>query len=80
MPAITLDEAREYLAMWLKAEAKVSTGQSYTIGSRSLTRVDLTKIAERIDFWRNMVGQLEADPTGSNGGGRRVWRAVPRDL
>lgn len=79
MPSISLQEAREFLELWLRAEAKVSTGQSYTIGSRSLTRVNLAEIADRIDFWRNMVEKLEADPTGKNGG-RRIWRAVPRDL
>ncbi len=79
MPSFTLDEARRMLALWLEAEARVTTGQSYTIGSRSLTRVNVAEIAERIDYWRNQVAQLEADPTG-NRGGRRIWRAVPRDL
>lgn len=79
MAGITLEEAKNFLEIWLEAERRVSTGQSYTIGSRSLTRVNLSEIADRIEYWRNKVGQLEADPTGRNGG-RRVWRAVPRDL
>ena len=79
MPAYTLEEARMMLARWLEAEARVTTGQSYTIGSRSLTRVNVAEIADRIDYWRNQVAQLEADPTGARGG-RRIWRAVPRDL
>lgn len=76
MAWITLEEARENLKMWLLAEKMVSTGQSYTIGTRSLTRVNLSEIAERIDFWRNQVAALEGGRRGSS----RVFRGVPRDL
>ena len=76
MAWITLEEARENLKMWLEAEKWVSTGQSYTIGTRSLTRVNLAEIEERIDFWRNQLAALE---NGSKGRGR-VFRGVPRDL
>lgn len=75
MPWITLDEARENLKMWLDAEKAVSTGQSYKIGSRSLTRVSLPEIANRINFWRREVEKIE---TGTRGA--VVLRVVPRDL
>jgi hypothetical protein len=73
--ALTLEDAQQYLQLWLDAEAAVATGQSYKIGSRSLTRVDLAQIAARISYWRNEVDALEA------GGrrGARVMRVVPRD-
>lgn len=74
---ITIDEARENLKRWLAAEKALSTGQSYTIGTRSLSRVNLSEVAERITYWRNVVASLEK---GSSGSRRRVWRAVPRDL
>ena len=76
---ITIDEARENLKRWLDAERALSTGQSYTIGSRSLSRVNLAEVADRIDFWRNIIAGLEKDPTGTGSRGR-VWRGVPRDL
>lgn len=77
MSWITLDEARANLQMWLEAEKAVATGQSYRIGTRQLNRVDLSKIAERITYWRNEVAKLES---GRKGGGMKVMRAVPRDL
>lgn len=75
MSGITLSDAQEMLDLWVEAERAVTTGQSYKIGSRSLTRADVSEIAKRINFWRDEVDRLE------NGGGRgaRVLRAVPRD-
>lgn len=72
----TLQEAKDMLANWLEAEAAVSTGQSYRIGTRSLERADLADIAGRINFWRNEVARIEAGRKP----GLRVTRAVPRDL
>ncbi len=37
------------LAMYLEAEKVVMTGQSYTIGNRSLTRANLAEIRKAID-------------------------------
>lgn len=76
MSWITIDEARENLKMWLDAEKAVATGQSYKIGTRSLTRASLDHITARIKYWRNEIDRLE------NGGGRgaKVMRFVPRDL
>lgn len=76
MSWITLDEAREHLKIWLDAEKAVATGQSYKIGTRSLTRANLSDIADRIKYWRNEVARLESGA----GGGARVLRAVPRDI
>lgn len=70
----TAEEAREYLQMWLDAEKAVASGQSYRIGSRQLTRVNLSDIAERIKFWRNELDKAESGRKGA-----RVLRAVPRD-
>ncbi|PWK16072.1 DUF6148 family protein [Tumebacillus permanentifrigoris] len=69
-----LTTAKSHLNAWLTAELQVSSGQSYTIGSRSLTRANLSEISERIKFWQNEVKKL------SNGRrGARVMRVVPRD-
>ncbi|MBE0470429.1 MAG: hypothetical protein IBX55_13105, partial [Methyloprofundus sp.] len=74
MPAWTLEEAKSYLQNWIEAEVSVSTGQSYKIGSRTLTRASLTDIRERISFWRAEVGRLESGRKP----GARVMRIIPR--
>lgn len=76
MSWVTIDEAREHLRIWLEAEKAVATGQSYKIGTRSLTRSNLSDIASRIKYWRNEVDKLES----GTGKGSRVMRFVPRDL
>lgn len=44
MPGITLEIAQKHLDAWLEAELACTTNQSYTIGSRTLTRADLAEI------------------------------------
>ena len=75
MDWISIEEARSTLRMWLEAERAVATGQSYKIGTRSLTRANLADIRESIQFWRREIARLEAKQSGA-----RVFRAVPRDL
>ena len=75
MAWISIDEARTTLQMWLDAERAVATGQSYKIGTRSLTRANRADIRESIQFWRREIARLEAKHTGAS-----VFRAVPRDL
>ena len=75
MDWISIEEARTTLRMWIEAERAVATGQSYRIGTRSLTRANLADIRESIQFWRREIAKLEAKHTGA-----RVFRAVPRDL
>lgn len=72
----TKEEARNMLTLWIEAEKAVATGQSYKIGTRSLTRADLSDIADRIKFWRSELEALE----DGRGRGMRVFSAVPRDL
>lgn len=78
MSVFTLQQAKEHLKAWLDAEIAVTTGQSYNIGSRSLTRANLYQIREQIKFWRNEVGKLES--LSERKGKNRVMRIVPRDL
>ena len=75
MPWISIEEARSTLKMWIDAERAVATGQSYKIGTRSLTRANLADIRESIQFWRREIDRLEAKRIGA-----RVFRGVPRDL
>ena len=80
MAWITIEEARDMLRAWLEAERAVTTGQSYKIGTQSLTRANLSEIAARIKYWRGQVEELEAQEAGASPGSIRVFRAVPRDL
>lgn len=66
MAGITLAQAEAKLATWLEAEDKVASGQSYSIGGRSLTRADARLIGERVEYWDRKVKSL------SNVGGPTV--------
>ena len=75
---ISLEIAKKHLDAWLTAELEVTIHQSYTIGSRSLTKANLSEIRQQIEYWRNQVARLEN--IEKRGGRNRVFRAVPRDL
>ena len=45
----TREELLSLLADWKAAYKAASTGKSYTIGSRTLTRYDLAEIRDQID-------------------------------
>ncbi len=72
---IPYEVARKKLDTLLEALDVVLTGQSYTIGSRSLTRANLSAIQEAIEYWSDIVNKCE---TGC--GGIRVQRAIPQDF
>lgn len=75
---ISLETAQKHLDAWLDAEITVTSGQSYTIGTRTLTRASLSDIRDQIQYWNNQVSKLTniAKRKGRN----RVMRVVPRDL
>ena len=75
MAAWTLAQAQEHLAAWMAADEACAAGQSYAIGSRSLTRSNASEITKKITFWRNEVEKLQQGVAG----GVRVMRIVPRD-
>lgn len=78
MAGITLETAQRHLDAWLEAELAVTNAQSYTIGSRTMTKADLGEIRRAIEYWQGKVAALEnvAKTSGRN----RVRRFVPRDL
>lgn len=78
MAGITLETAQKHLDAWLEAEMAITTGQSYTIGSRTLTRANLTEIRNTIDYWNKKVDTLENLKCGK--GRSRIKRGVIRDL
>lgn len=60
------------LAMYLEAEERILRGQSYVIGSRSLTRANLAEVRAAISELENAIE--------NNGVRNRTIRIVPRDL
>lgn len=68
----TLELIERKLQMWLEAEDKVALGQSYTIDGQQLTRADLTKIAERINYWTSKKQEHL-----NGGSGFRFYQGVP---
>jgi hypothetical protein len=73
----TLEEAQAGLAAWKAAVAGLATSQSYTIGQRTLTRVELSEAREMVGYFAGIVDQLT--PGSSTSPGVRVMRAVYRD-
>lgn len=76
MSWITLDQARAHMKAWLDASLAVSQGQSYTIGTRTLTRADLRSIQEQFVFWAGRVSALEAKEKRR----KRIYRVIPTDF
>lgn len=72
-----LEIAREHYRMWLEAEEEIALDQAYSIGSQSLTRADLGKVAQRLEYWRNRIAALEKLEKGK--GRSRIYRVIPRE-
>lgn len=78
MSSINITVAKEHLDIWLEAEKVVAMGQSYTIGSRSLTRANLSEIRSSIEYWNKKVTELEN--ASKNKGRNKQYIFVPRDF
>lgn len=76
--AFTVAQCNERLQIWLAAEEKIASGQSYTIDNRRLDRANLAQVREQIKFWQSELAKAQAAATGR--GRRRTIRIVPRDL
>ncbi|CDN41447.1 DUF6148 family protein [Paenibacillus sp. P22] len=79
MPLYTLETAQTHLSSWLAAELAISTGQSYTIGTRSLTRANLKDVREAVRYWQGQVLACQRAAAGLRPASR-VRRYVPTDL
>lgn len=64
--AISLSDASAALAAWVAADLATATGQSYTIGARSLTRVDAAEIRENINYWSGVEASLQRAAAGES--------------
>lgn len=73
MATVTLVQAQSMLQKYLAAEEAVLKNQSYTIGTRTYTRANLSAIRKGRAEWQSVVNQL------SGGGTMRVRRVLFRD-
>lgn len=64
MAGITLQQAQAQLDLYLAAEAKVLTNQSYEIAGRKLTRANLQEIQQGIETWDARVKNLTRAASG----------------
>lgn len=77
MAGITLEKAQSMLDDWIEAERKHMSGQSYTIGGKSVTKASLSDIRQSIQYWAKVVKQLKRKKKGK--GSARISRVVLMD-
>lgn len=65
MAGITLAYAEAQLALYMAAEAKVLSNQSYEIKDRKLTRANLAEIRDGVKYWDGLCKSL--DNSGARG-------------
>lgn len=74
-----LENYKARLELYIKAEAAILEGsQSYSIGSRHLTRADLAEIRKMISTLEDGIDELESELSG--GSRRKCIRVIPRDI
>lgn len=74
-----LEQYKSRYELYLKAEAAILEGaQSYSVGSRHLTRADLAEIRKMLNSLESGIDELEAELAG--GGRRKCIRVIPRDI
>lgn len=73
---MTVAEAQTKLILWQNALDAVSTGQSYRIDSRQLTRADVDDCLKMVRYYQGEVDRLSAGRRS----GARVMRIIPRDV
>ncbi len=66
---------KERLHEYYKAESKILNSQSYTLGSKTLTRADLKEVQKMIEKLENEIASLETYGNKK----RRVRRVIPMD-
>lgn len=72
---IKLDTYKARLALYYDAETKILEGQSYSIGSRSLSRANLSEVRSAISDLEGKINALETRGTTK----RKVARFIPKD-
>ncbi|MDF2486715.1 MAG: hypothetical protein K0R46_2883 [Herbinix sp.] len=73
---VRLDTYKTRIAQYYAAEEKILEGQAYSIGSRSLTRANLSEVRAEIKELESKIFALETRGTTK----RKVARIIPRDF
>ncbi len=73
---IRLETYKSRLMQYYAAEEKILEGQAYSIGSRSLTRANLSEVRAAIRELESKINALETRGTTK----RKVVRVIPRDF
>lgn len=74
-----ISRKKNRLDMYYAAEEAILGGaQSYSMGSRSLTRANLADIKSMIDILEKEIGELENIRSGKRP--RKAFAVVPRDI
>ena len=60
MSAQNLQQLRDRLTLYLAAEAKILSGQSYQLGERKLQRADLSEVRRTIDTLSAQITRMES--------------------
>ena len=74
-PKSTKEMNNERLKLYYAAERAILSGQSYTVGNRTLTRANLAEVREAIDDLLSAGATLD----GSEAKARRSYRVVFMD-
>lgn len=64
------------LELYYECEEQVLAGQSFTIGSRSLTRANLSEVTDMIKKLEDEIAAIDTNGTKK----RKVARIIPRDV
>ena len=64
------------LELYYECEEQILAGQSFTIGSRSLTRANLSEVTSMIKKLEDEIAAIDANGTTR----RKVARIIPRDI
>jgi len=63
-----IETAKAMLQLYIDAEKAIAGGaQSYKIGDKELTRVNMSYIRDNMQYWENKVKELESNPSGRRG-------------
>lgn len=73
---VKLETYRSRLMLYYNAEEKILQGQSYSIGTRSLTRANLKEVQTMIKELEAKISALETRGTTK----RKAARIIPRDF
>jgi hypothetical protein len=74
-----IEKKKARLELYYTAEEQILGGaQSYTLGSRSLTRANLSEIKQMIDTLEDEIAELEGLKAGKRP--RKAVAVIPRDF